>query len=393
MAANPGNKFIPSFIFSNFLLAIVAPYLVILLRDIGYGAFWTGLLLGVFEAAGIIGPFLLGYRADKTGNYRPVMVISCVLPAIVAFPLIIWVNPPVSFITLFFIAFGLRSLMTLIDAITTVHIGIKGNYGSLRMWGSIGFIFLTLFFHWTPFLRPDNARIISLWIEITALSCLIPVFFLPGTLLKVSAASKIKEETPEKEENTGEKPVHVTFAYIFCGFAIIFLSRFGMSAILTYLPLYMTEIVEWDAIGLIFALAAIAEVPLLFLCRRLIRRFGAMPMLAFSTLGVLVRLLILAFLPFKSWIVVSSLLHSICFGIYHPAAIHFITTVYPVEKRARGMSMYMIMGTGLPSITGIMAGGAIIEGFGYSALFIIYAAVAAAALIIYGVLKTTRSIG
>jgi PPP family 3-phenylpropionic acid transporter len=153
----------------------------------------------------------------------------------------------------------------------------------------------------------------------------------------------------------------------------------------------MVEIIKWDAVGLIVALAAAAEVPCLFLAKYFIRRFGAMPLLVISALGVCVRLLMLAFLPFKFWIVVSSLLHSICFGIYHPAAIQFVTSLYPEKKRGTGMSTYMIMGTGLPAILGTFFGGAIIQGMGYTTLFVTYAVVSGIAVLIYLALKARCS--
>ncbi len=343
--------------------------------------------MGIFEIAGVAGPFVFGYLSDKTGNYRLSLIMSCILPAFAAYPLLLWVHPEATAVFLFFIAFGFRSLISLIDAATTIQIGVTGNYGRLRVWGSIAFVIMTTFFHWTPFLKPETAANISYWIIITSIVSVIPIFFIPRVMLRTHAAQKEEAQTGTE---TDTKKISVPAAYIFCGFAVIFLSRFGMSAILTYFPLYMIEIAEWNAAGLMFAIAAVSEVPFLFLGKRLIRRFGSMSLMVISAAGVSVRLLILAFLPFHSWIIFSSALHSICFGFYFPAAIHFISTVFPVEKRGRGMSLLMIMGTGLPSLTGAIAGGAIIERFGYTPLFVIYAAVSGAAVIIYGILRLKR---
>lgn len=391
MTTNTGNKFIPSFISSNIVLAATLPYLVVLVRSLGYNSFLVGILMGIFEIAGVAGPFIFGYWADKTGNYRPSLIIACILPALAAYPLLIWVHPAATAVFLFFIAFGFRSLVSLIDAATTIQIGVSGNYGRLRVWGSIAFIIMTTFFQWTPFLKPDNAANISYWIIITSAVSVIPIFFIPRVMLKTFTA---QNEEPQLEIET-EKQVPqktISAAFIFCGFAVIFLSRFGMSAIITYFPLYMIEAAEWDAAALMLAIAAISEAPFLFLGKKLIRRFGSMSLMVISAAGVSVRLLILAFLPFHAWIIAASALHSICFGVYFPAAIHFISAVFPVEKRGRGMSLLMIMGTGLPSLLGTIAGGAIIESFGYTPLFVLYAAISGAAVIIYFLLRLNRSL-
>ncbi|MDR0323119.1 MAG: MFS transporter [Treponema sp.] len=370
------NRFVSFYVFSFMFYAIVTPYIAVLIRDLGYSSFWVGILLGVCEVAGIAGPFVFGFWADKTGNYRPALIVSFVVPALVVFPLIFWVNPLLSAVFLFLLTFGLRAIVSLVDAVTTIQIGPSGNYGRIRVWGSIAFIFMTLFFHWTPFMKPDNAWSIGLWSFLLINLSFIPIFITPGAFLKTSTVI-------QTEEKPKEKTVPVSLFYVFCGFSIILLSRFAITAVYSYISLYLIEVVHWDAVGLVFAIAAMAEVPFMFLSRALILRFGALSLLALSAAGVCLRLLILAFLPFKGWIIISSLLHSVCFGLYHPAAIHFISSVFPVEKRGRGMSVYMITGSGLPSLFGIVAGGAIIEASGFKSLFIIYAVIAGAAVIIY----------
>ncbi|MCL2191687.1 MAG: MFS transporter, partial [Treponema sp.] len=70
------NRFIPSYVFMFAVPAVTAPYLAIMLRDMGYSPIWVGILLGVFSGAGIVGPFAFGYWADRTGNYRHALVAS-----------------------------------------------------------------------------------------------------------------------------------------------------------------------------------------------------------------------------------------------------------------------------------------------------------------------------
>jgi len=387
MTTSIENRFIPSFIFSSAVLAVFAPYLPILLRELGYSPLWVGILFGIFEGAGIAGPILFGYWADRTGNYRLGLVVSCILPAIIAFPLIIWVNPVVSSIILVLFAFGLRSSVPLLDAITTIQIGKTGNYGRIRVWGSISFIFFTLCLQWTPFLKPNSAGNISLWITIGSVMSVAPILLLPGPLLRSSP----KHDDKGLAEPEG-KPVPIISAYVLGGFAIIFLSRLSMTSIYTYFPLYLTEVLQWNAVGLMFALAAASEVPFMFLSGKLIRRFGALPLLALSAAAVCLRLLVLAFLPFKPCIIVSQLLHSLCFGIFHPSAVHFFASIFPAKKRGTGMSVYLILGSGIPALISNMAGGVIVEAAGYQSLFTLYAAISGAAVLIWIVVRLNRKV-
>jgi len=378
-----GRRFIPSYILCYIAFAVATPYLSIMVRGLGYSTFMVGILLGIFEGAGVAGPFLFGYWADKTGNFRPAIIVSCILPVLAAIPLVRWVHPVVSAALLAVFAFGFRSTTSLLDAVTTVQIGQGGDYGKIRVWGSVSFIVFSLLLQWTPFLKPDNARNIIFWITVTSLAVIIPLLFIP----RVSLTST-EQRAEEKDE--GGKGVPLLSLYFIGGFAIIFICRFAMSSVYTYLPLYITEELHWNAVGLMFALSSASEVPFMFLSVALIRRFGALPLLAVSALGITVRLLLWALFPYKAVIIAAQCLHSLCFGIYHPAAVKFIATVFPAEKRGIGMPVYMALGSGLPSLIGNMAGGAIVHAAGYRPLFAIYACTSAAAILIFFFMKARR---
>jgi len=376
MTVSTENRFIPSFISTAAVSAVVAPYLSIMIRGLGYGPLWVGILLGIYEAAAIAGPLLCGYWADKTGNYRTALVVSCVIPALVAFPLVWWVHPAISAMLLVLLAFGFRSTVSLLDAVTTIQIGKTGNYGRIRVWGSISFILVTLLLQWNPLLKPNSAGNIGLWLTIAAGVSAVPILLLPGVFLKSSP----KRDTAEAAVG---KAIPILSVYVMGGFAMIFLSRVAMTSIYTYFPLYLTEVLHWDAVGAMFAVATLSEVPLMFVSVVLIRRYGSLPLLAVSAAGICVRLLILAFLPFKPCIVISQTLHSLCFGVYHPAAVDFVAGIFPAQKRGTGMAVYLIVGAGLPALVSNVAGGAVVEAVGYRPLFALYAAVAGAALLIY----------
>jgi PPP family 3-phenylpropionic acid transporter len=373
------NRFIPSYVVSFIAFAVVTPYLSILVRALGYSPFWVGILLGIFEGAAIAGPFVFGCWADKIRNYRHALIVSCILPALAAIPLILWVHPLVSATLLALLAFGFRSTPSLLDAVTTVQIGKTGDYGKIRVWGSISFIVFSLFLQWTPFLKPNSAMNIALWTVITSLAIIAPVLILPRSFL-----SSVR---PQAEKTAAEKGIPLASVYFIGGFAIIFLCRLAMAAVYTFFPLYLKEALQWDAVGLMFALSSAAEVPFMFISAALLRRFGSLPLLALSAAGICVRLLLWALFPFKGCIIAAQLLHSLCFGIYHPAAVHFISSVFPAEKRGMGMPVYLALGSGLPTLIGNMIGGAVVEASGYRPLFAVYAVVAGVSLLIYAAMR------
>ena len=382
MKSGTASRFIPLYVFSFILYAVVTPYLSIFVRTLGYSPVWVGILLGIFEGTAIGGPFVFGYWADKTGNYRHALIVSCVLPALAVIPLVLWIHPAVSALLLALMAIGFRSTPSLLDAVTTIQIGKTGDYGRIRVWGSISFIFFSLLLQWTPLFKPQSAMNIALWTVAASLVIIVPILILPRGFL-----SSVRQHT---EETATEKGIPIASFFFIGGFAIIFLCRFAMSAFYTYFPLYLKEELGWDAVGLMFALSSAAEVPFMFISAALLRRFGSLPLLALSAAGICLRLILWALFPFKGCIIATQLLHSLCFGIYHPAAVHFISSVFPAEKRGRGMPVYLALGSGLPALIGNMAGGVIVESAGFRPLFAIYAAVAGISLLIYGAMRMTN---
>jgi len=374
-----GRRFIPSYVLCYIAFAVVTPYLSIMVRELGYSPVWVGILLGIFEGSAIAGPFIFGYWADKTGYFRPAIIVTCLLPALVAIPLVRWIHPLISAILLAALAFGFRSTASLLDSITTVQIGKSGDYGKIRAWGSVSFIIFSLFLQWTPFLKPNSAENIAFWIVVTSLAVIIPILFLRHNALTSTG------QQAEKNDDEG-KGIPLLSIYFIGGFAIIFLCRFAMSSVYTFFPLYLTGTLHWNAVGLMFALSSLSEVPFMFLSVTLLRRFGAFPLLALSAGGIVVRLLLWALFPYKAVIIAAQLLHSLCFGIYHPAAVQFISSVFPAKKRGIGMPVYLALGSGLPSLIGNMAGGVIVQALGYRPLFAIYAGTAALALLIFFVM-------
>ena len=395
MTDNIERKFIPSYILMFSVTAVAAPYLSILIRDLGYSPSWIGILLGISEAAGISGPFLFGFWVDKTGNYRASLVVSCIMPAFAIIPLVTWIHPVVSAVFLALLAASSRSCISMLDAITTIQIGKSGNYGRIRVWGSISFIVVSLMLQWTPFFKPVNAGNISLWMIAISVLAVIPFLLLPSALLKTSVIKRTNdtdsEDSNSQNKDPDEKNISLFSTYALCGFGIIFLSRVAMSIAYTYFPLYVTEILNWNMLGILVALAAVAEVPMFFISSRLIRRFGPIPLMVLSSIGIVVRLLIWAFLPYKSIIIFSQLLHSLCYGIFHPTAVYFVSSVFSAKNRGTGMSIYMAVGMGLPSLIGNMLGGVIIDTAGYKTLFIIYAFIAAASALVGGFTRFSES--
>ncbi|AEF84510.1 transporter, major facilitator family [Treponema primitia ZAS-2] len=374
--------------FTTFVVyAVITPYLPILIRGQGYSPTMVGILLGIFEGAGIAGPFFFGYFADKMGQYKPGLILVYVLLIAAGIPLALVHQPLISALLIAVLGMGFRSTTPLLDAVATINLGKTGNYGKIRAVGSLSFIVMVLFLQLSLFLPVDTPVNIGIWIVLSSVLALFSMIIIPG---KYTGASKSGTPTPQGTA-LGRK---TGLPLLAAGLLIIALNRLAMAPVNGFLSLYVTESLHWNAVGLVWALATLAELPFMFISNRFIRRFGALPLLAVTTAAVGIRLGIYVLFPTKGGIIVAQLLHSFCYGIFHPAAVAFIASCVPPERRALGMSLYLSLGTGLPTLVGNILGGIIVEHLGYRALFGSFISFAVLALILYCFihLKIRRSV-
>ena len=355
-----------SFFFVYSIFAIVNPYLQVLLRNSGYSYEAVGVLLGVFEVAGIVGPLVVGRIVDKTGRLKDTVLVVTACASLGMILLVrsgpVWLTVLALVITAFF----LRSLLPLVDTVATNRFnGDAQKYSHIRAFGTFGFVLFSLAYSilGRPILT-DNSSIIMY----ALLGCLL--FFLPVLSWK-------EEEIPEKPKKI-PKTKRIPFsenpwfdsAFII-GLIIIAFNRLSMSAVTSFFSLYLVDELHINSISLMNAIAAGSEIILMLLAGYLIQKKGVLPvfLLLISGVGMAVRLLLYARFPTLAGVIVGQLLHSLCFGFFHPAAIQLVARRVKRTHRTLGMSMYISLGTGLPTVLGSSLGGIITENYGYTVLF------------------------
>jgi PPP family 3-phenylpropionic acid transporter len=167
------------------------------------------------------------------------------------------------------------------------------------------------------------------------------------------------------------------------GLAVIALGRLAMASVGSFFSMYLTEELHWHAVGAMWALSATVEIPFIMLSWKFIQRKSPMLAVAIASGAIVVRLLIYAIFPTPAGAITGQLLHSLCYGLFQPAAIAFVNLKTPPAERATGMAIYMGLGIGLPSFLGSALGGTIVEALGYRWLFASYTLFAIASLVLF----------
>lgn len=391
------------------MYGVVSPYLQILVRGLGYGPAAVGLFLALFEIVGILGPIFLARRADASSKRKPALVAAafCILGALPSLVLIR--QPLVTAVSIALLAIGVKTVVPVMDSAAVAFLasgagnaggagnngagkaggagnaggvggggrarGTKG-YGSLRVMGSLGFIAVALLLQAIPGFDRSPPWGIALWIAGTTALALVCLAFLP------EAAAPARGEDRGSRERRRFDPL---FAL---GLVIIGFGRFAMAPVNSFVSLYATEYLKLDAVGGLWALAAATEVPIMLVAGAVIMRIGPMAAIAISTAAVATRLAVCALFPTAGGLVAAQLLHSLCYGLFQPAAVAFVAGRVPPERRSSGMAIYMGFGVGLPAVLGSALGGFVVEAAGYRWLFAAFIPFALASLAIQA--ATTR---
>lgn len=354
-----------SFFFVYAIYAVINPFLQVMLRNLGYSYEMVGVLLSIFEVAGIVGPLVLSRKIDKRGNMRGALLFGTAFTSLGVVMLMFSRIHLFTVLGLVVVAFFMRSLLPILDSyVNNLFNGDAQKYTFLRSFGTVGFVFFSLAFAIAN--KPNLESNVSIGIY-ALFACF--MFFVPVTFWKAEP-TRAKRSCLLVSEPEGK---WYDRAFI-VGLVIIAFNRVSMSSVTSFFSLYLVEELSINAISLMNAIGAGSEYGAMILAGILIQRKKVLPvhLLMISSVALVVRLLLYAFVPTFGGVLAAQLLHSLCYGFFHPAAIFFVARRVKRSHRTVGMSMYVSLGTGLPAVIGSSLGGVVVEQFGYRPLFMGY---------------------
>lgn len=381
----------------------VNTYLPVMLSGLGYSITEIGLLQGMFEAAGLVFPVLISSRVDRRGNYGSANVILALCMIAVLPPLIAVRQFWLSAVLLMILAVGYKGTVPLVDAMVTRRLG-KGNtnYGTVRVMGSIGFVCITLLFQFTRILNPDSLVSIATWVALPSGLFILSLVCIPGLMKRLPREEEngpVAAAAPSAGVDGSVRPdgssgiarlaglVRSFPRSYWTGISLMFLGFFGMTPSQKFFSLYVREYLGLESYAGLWALSAAAEVPFMFLSGFFIRKYGTKNILLFSLVAITARNLVYAAFPTFGGAVVGQLFHSVCFGLFHPAAIIFVSERAPRRYLAVGMTLYTSVSVSLASILGNVVGGFVIDALGYRALFMAFAAFPLVGILLFAILR------
>jgi len=349
-------------------IGILFNYYALYLQRVGLSGTQVGIVLAVLPLARVLSQPIWGLLGDIYRLRRVILSGACVGSALAALAL----DRSESFIWLLAVTMTLAVLNGPIgpfcDALALEHLereSRREEYGSLRLWGSVGFAVASLVI---------GALVIGESIRLI-------VYLYSGTMILMGLITATLPDVPDAVRATWRgsgsilrgNPILLRF--------LIGITLIGttLGVVNSYLIIYLTDIgaAGWVS-GLTFALAGLLEVPLMAYASVLIRRWGLRAVLIGGVALQPLRWLLYTLITIPLLVVPTQLFHSIAMLSLLVAGVLFTDQQLASQWRATGQTAYAAALHGIGPSIGILAAGVIYE---YAGIGMVWWACVAANLI------------
>lgn len=249
------------------------------------------------------------------------------------------------------------------NAIITMLGDRQDRYGSIRLWGAVGFGISSLAMgHLSGLLGMQSIW----WVYIAlAIPTIVVAARLPIPRMPVSAAYLASLRALARSRRWRG----------FLGAALLVGIGYAM-----YDNFYAIHVKALGAspglIGLLFMAATVSEIPVFFFASRLIRRLSLRGVMTLAFTAFALRGLAWAFVTTPEWGVAVQLMHGISFSALWTAAVLYVSRIAPPGLGASGQALFVLTFMGLGRAIGAVLGAQLYDRLGGPLMFGIGAGVA-----------------
>ncbi|MBZ0131385.1 MAG: MFS transporter [Rhodocyclaceae bacterium] len=323
-----------------------SPYFTLYLQSLQFSAWDIGVLMSLMQVMRLLAPNLWGWLADRLGAKTPI-VRGAALMSVAGFSCFFLTQ---SFTGIFFgmalLAFFWSASLPLVEALTFSHLGQRASgYGSIRLWGSVGFIAAVLGLGWLLDRLPLSAM---LWVSLGILG---------GILACALALPEKREERHESDRLPIGDILHRREVKSL--FAACFFMSAAHGALYVFYSIYLVSHgYGTTMVGFLWTLGVVAEIVVFLYLPRLLHIFRLRTILLFSFACAVARFLMIGWGVEWLWIVhVAQVLHAATFGAYHAASVAAVNRWFSGRHQARGQALYGSISFGAGGMLGGLVSG------------------------------------
>jgi PPP family 3-phenylpropionic acid transporter len=347
------------------------PFFTLYLLWVGRSAVEIGVLMALPAVARIVAPHLWGWLADAAGRQTPLLRATAV--ASVACFLGVFAGSGFHwlFAVLLLASFFLSAALPLVEATTLAHLeGDTGRYGTVRVWGSIGYIVAVVVIGYA--LDWTSVEILP-WLVVATLAGMLAYCW------RIPEAQAVAHATDALPIWSILRRPEVLALIAACA-----LMAAAHGPYYTFYSVHLVNLGYSKALtGWLWALGVVCEIAVFLWLPRLYSAYALRSILMASFSLAVVRFLVIGwgagYLPL---LLLAQTLHAATFGSFHAAAIGIVHRFFRGRHQARGQAIYGSLTFGLGGTIGALASGYAWEFLGAGATFTLAAAAALAGLLL-----------
>ncbi|WP_240419051.1 MFS transporter [Paenibacillus periandrae] len=352
--------------------AVLMPFLPLYFGLKGYSSSQIGLLMMVGPFVAIFAQPLWGYLSDRYNTLKFIIfglwaltVASSV--GIFQTDAYIW-----AFVFMLLLYFFMLSAVPLLDSMTIKGAARSGkSYGSVRLWGSIGFTAAAVISGFILDLLGGVQHMAWLYWCFWILPLILLLF------LKDDKTSGKKISLKEIGSIVNNRPF---LWFLLLIFILMVPHRMNDGLFV----LYLKDLGGSDSMaGWGWAIAAIGEIPAFALLSRYMNRFHEMALLGVVSILYTIRWLLYGWVTDPTALMLMQLMHSFTFAVFWIVALQYAVRLVPEEMRSTGLALFSAVFLGLAGITGGFVGGYIKDLWGGQWMYVLGACMTALAAVLF----------
>ncbi len=355
--------------------AVLLPYLPSYFGEQGYSAVQIGWLMNIGPFMAMFAQPVWGIISDRYRTLKRIIVLLWGLTIVSSLGLFFQDSFAAAFLFVLLLYFFMYPAVPLIDnlIVKSVH-GSGKSYGSVRLWGSIGFcvVALTSGYALESIGGVDSIKYLfwGLWI-------------IPFLLI-----ARLREDP-----SPNHRPMQ------FKDLTILYRNRrllwFLLLVLVVSIPHRMNDVMislvlidlgaTAKGLGMAWFFAAASEIPTFALLGRYLYRYNEMTIMLLAALLYTVRWFVVGAVENPNILIALQASHSITFAVFWIAAIQYLVRLVPEEFGSTGQAILSSIFLGLAGIVGGIGGGWIMDVWGKAYLYNTGAAICLlGALLMYG---------
>ncbi len=311
----------------------------------------------------IISPYIIGLLSDKSEN--PMRIIHWTnFLALSGFALLFLI-PEVrhqsgindvglgdqrSFIFLcfivFFFSFFWNGVIAQYEAVTLLNLGQDYHrYGSIRVWGSAGFIVAVI-------VLGELFEALSINLIPLVMLSMFAAIWISSLMLQSLCPTRRVDSSPER----GSFSSIIRSSHVLAILVVCFLMKFSYGTYYTFYTIYLIDYGYSESmIGVLWGVSVMAELILFYYAGRFIQRFAISHIFMVCILVAGLRWLMIGTNPSSLTILfIAQCTHAITFAIYHAAAIEWVRRAFGVRFMGQGQALYSAVSFGLGGALGAL---------------------------------------